>query len=164
MATILRHLFFSRWQLRRAFPPSVLAAITREISAGEKLHGGEIRLAIEGCFHLRWLLTGLTPQARARQVFADLGVWDTEHNSGVLLYVLLAGRHIEIVADRGYKGRVGDDEWAAICRELQACFARGEFETGTISGLRQIVQVIDRHFPRLDGDQNELPDAPVLLR
>lgn len=96
-------------------------------------------------------------------MFADLGVWDTEHNSGVLLYVLLAERHIEIVADRGYRGRVSDADWAAICAEMQAQFARGEFEAGTITGIRQIVLIIERHFPRLRNDRNELPDAPALL-
>jgi hypothetical protein len=164
MTAMLRHLFISCWHLRRAFPPSALAAITREIGEGEKLHGGEIRLAIESCLHVRWLLAGLTPHERARQVFADLGVWDTEHNSGVLIYVLLAERHIEIIADRGYRGRVSAEEWAAICKGMQAEFRRGEFETGTISGIRQLVQTIGRHFPRLDRDQNELPDAPAILR
>jgi TPM domain len=164
MAALVRHLFTSHWHLRRAFPPSVLAAITREIGEGEKLHGGEIRLAIESCFHARWLLAGLTPHARARRVFADLGVWDTEHNSGVLIYVLLAERHIEIIADRGYRDRVSTREWAEICREMQDEYRLGEFETGTISGVRQIAKLIGRHFPRRDGDKNELPDAPAILR
>jgi uncharacterized membrane protein len=164
MAAPFTHLFTSRWHLERAFPPSALAAIAREIAAAERRHGGEIRFAIESCFHVRWLMAGLTAHERAKRVFADLGVWDTEHNSGVLIYVLLAERHIEIIADRGYRGRVGEEEWAVICAGMREEFRRGEFEMGAVSGIRQVAQVIGRHFPRQEHDRNELPDSPVILR
>jgi uncharacterized membrane protein len=154
----------SRWHLQQAFPPSTLASIAREIGESEKRHGGEIRFAVESCFHMRWLMAGLTPHERARRVFAELGVWDTELNSGVLIYVLLAERHIEIIADRGYRGRVRDAEWATICSEMQKEFRVGEFDTGAISGIRQVANLIGKHFPRQASDRNELPDAPVILR
>jgi uncharacterized membrane protein len=78
--------------------------------------------------------------------------------------VLLAERHIEIIADRGYRGRVSEEEWAAICTGMREEFRNGQFETGAISGIRQVAQVIGRHFPRLENDRNELPDSPVILR
>ena len=150
--------------VRRRFPPRVLDAIQREIAAGEATHRGQVCIALESALPLAALWRGTTPRARAEHAFGVLRVWDTEHNSGVLLYVLLAERTIEIVADRGIAARVAPADWQAICDAMRQRFAAGEFEAGALAGVRAAGALLQRHFPR-DGTAvaNELPDRPVLL-
>ena len=104
------------------------------------------------------------PRQRAIEVFSQLRMWDTEHNSGVLIYLLLAERHVEIVADRGVHARVGDAGWQAICREMEAAFRAGEYEQGVLVGIARITALLAEHFPA-EGipKPNKLPDAPVIL-
>lgn len=149
--------------LRRLFPPHVLSAIDAAIGASERDHRAEIRVAIEAALPPAGLRRGATPADRAASVFATLRVWDTAENNGVLLYVLLAERAIEIVADRGFAGRVTTEEWAAICQAIVAEFAAGRHEAGVLSGLDAISALARRHFPVAGGDRNELPDRTVLL-
>jgi uncharacterized membrane protein len=142
----------------------VLDAVQSAIAAGEQRHEGQVCFAIEGAMPLRERARGRTPRERAQTVFARLGVWDTQHNSGVLIYVLLAERAIEIVADRGIAARVPQDEWQALCGRMRDCFASSEYERGAIEGVRAVSEILARHFPA-DGSAraNELPDRPVLL-
>jgi uncharacterized membrane protein len=108
---------------------------------------------------------GNTPRQRALEVFAALGVWDTAANNGVLIYVLLADRDVEIVADRGFNGRVSLDEWQAICIAMDARFQAGDYESGAVECVRRVGEIIARHFPVQPGDRNpnELPNRPTLL-
>ncbi len=161
---ILRHLAFPELRVRRAFPPQTLAAIERAIHECEASHLGEIRFVVEGAIHPMPLLRGVTPRERARQVFSDLRVWDTEKNTGVLVYLLLADRHIEIVADRGIHARVGDDGWLAICRDMEAALRAGRVTEGVVTGIRAIGALLTEHFPSAgEPNPNELPDRPVLV-
>src|SRR3954469_4491771 len=96
-----RHLFALPWLVKRAFPQRVVERIEAAIGACEKKHSGEIRFAAEGALEFLPVLRGLAPRARALEVFSLLKVWDTEENTGVLVYVQLVDRCIEIVADRG---------------------------------------------------------------
>jgi len=107
------------------------------------------------------LLRDLPPRERALQVFGELRVWDTANNNGVLIYVLLADHDVEIVADRGYSSRVGPEEWAAVCRNMETAFTQRDFERGAVQGVSEVSRLIARHFPALD--RNELPDKPVLI-
>ena len=109
------------------------------------------------------LLRGIRSRERAVECFGRLRVWDTEHNSGVLIYLLLADRRVEIVADRGIHGKVGTAAWEAICGEMQQEFARGQFERGVVLGVRAISDLLAAHFPPSDDSRNELPDKPVVL-
>jgi len=156
-----RHLNMTRWQLRRAFPESALQAITAGVKASEQTHGGEIRVAIEADLSAASLWQGQTPRARAMEVFASLGVWDTQARNGVLIYLCLADRDVEIVADRGLQTKVGDDEWQAVCAQLQAACAAGEYEQGMCAAVAAIGQLLARHYPAID--RNELPDRPAVL-
>jgi len=158
-----RHLS-AEGSVRRRFPPRVLDAVQREIAAGEATHRGQVCMALEAALPAGALWRGTTARARAEHAFGVLRVWDTEHNSGVLIYVLLAERAIEIVADRGIAARVAPAEWQAICAEMQTRFAAGEFEAGALAGVRAAAALLQQHFPR-DGTAvaNELPDRPVLL-
>jgi uncharacterized membrane protein len=131
-----RHVFATRGELRRAFSEQDLDAIERAVDESELSHSGEIRVAVEGALEPGEVWHGKTPRERALEIFAALGVWDTEANNGVLIYVLLADRDVEIVADRGFNGRVED-----------------------------VGKIIARHFPQLPGqrDEDELPNRPRLL-
>lgn len=164
MARFLSHLTSTRWHLRRAFPPRTLEAIHHCIHEEESRHRGEIRFAVETCMELQWLVAGLTPGQRARDVFSHLRVWDTEENTGVLIYVLLAERHMEIVADRGFRDRIKPGDWAAVCRDMEQEFRAGRFEDGALTAIRRVSALIGSHYPPGPRNENELPDAPVLLR
>ena len=158
---LLTHATSSGVTLRRAFSSATLLAIEAEIASSERRHGGEIRFAIENSLSPRSIWQGITPRQRALEVFAQLGVWDTEHNNGVLIYLLWADHGVEIVADRGFNGRVGEAQWAAICRAMELDLARGECQGAITTAIRATGELIARHFPTPDG--NELPDRPVML-
>jgi uncharacterized membrane protein len=160
---ILRHLATSPLAARRAFPGHALAAIEAAIAEAERSHAGEIRFAVEGALELGALLRGQAPRERALAAFGSLGVWDTEHNNGVLIHVLLADRDVEIVADRGVSARVGTGELEAVCRVMESAFREGRFEEGAVQGVRALGELLARHFPRQAGERDELPDRPVIL-
>ncbi|MFZ0871679.1 MAG: TPM domain-containing protein [Rhodanobacter sp.] len=164
MQRMLSNLFSHWFQLHRRFPPALLDEITTAIAAGENAHRGEVRFAIESRLTPWAVLEGLDAPTRARQVFAQLRVWDTEHNSGVLFYVLMAEHRIEIVADRGVAARVTPAEWEVICARMRDCYARGEWREGSIEGVAAAHALLRVHFPS-DGTENpgELPDRPILL-
>lgn len=158
------NLFRGWFQVRRHFPPDLLDAMTEAIADGERTHLGEVRFAVESRLHPMAVLTGLDATTRARQVFAQLGVWDTEHNCGVLLYVLMAEHRIEVVADRGIARRVGKDAWEAICGRMQESFSAGQWRAGALRGIADIHAVLAGHFPSHGRARpDELPDKPVLL-
>jgi uncharacterized membrane protein len=141
----------------------VLIAIDRAIKASEAAHHGEIRFAVEGALHFEPLLRGQTARERAIEVFSRLRVWDTEQNNGVLIYLLLADRDVEIVADRGIDAKVGPQEWERICRKMEAAFRQADYEGGVVAGIREVTRHLSEHFPPIGGDRNELPDKPVVL-
>lgn len=150
------------WRLKALFSPSLLQAISDAVAKSEALHSGQIRVAVEGNIDLPDLLRGLSPAARARAVFAQLGVWDTAANNGVLIYLLLAERRVEIVADRAANAAVGQARWQAICDAMQPALARGDFEAGILNGVAAIGAELAQHFPPGES-KNELPDAPSLF-
>lgn len=163
IARVLRHLFATRWGTRRRFTPAVLARIEQALVRGEGLHAGEIRFAVETAFDLPELWYGVTPRERALQVFGHLGVWDTESNNGVLIYVLMADHAVEIVADRAIAARVRQADWDAVCRDMEGHFSAGRYAEGAEAGIADVGALLARHFPGQGGDRNEQPDAPVLL-
>jgi uncharacterized membrane protein len=160
---ILKHLLMTPWRMRAAFPPATLQAIEREIRASRSLHVGEICFVVEGALHGARLYRGQSPRERALEVFSLLRMWDTEHRNGVLIYVLLADRAVEIVADRGVHARVGAHEWAAVCRRMELAFRERRFESGAIAGIESVTRHLAAHFPARAGDSNELPSSPVVL-
>ena len=160
---IFRHLVLPHWWLLRPFPKAALRAIEQAVKASEKQHLCELRVVVEAHLPIAALLHGQTTRARAIALFSELRVWDTEDNSCVLLYVQLADRRVEIVADRGIHARVGDSFWNGVCRRLEAAFRAGRFAAGTHDALDEITRVLVEHFPA-DGADNpdELPDAPLV--
>ena len=160
---LLRHLLSPAWRVRRAFSPAALTRIGQAIARSETRHGGQIRFAVEHALDTASLLRGLSARERALNVFSALKVWDTEHNNGVLIYLLLADRDVEIVADRSIHGRVGGQGWESICREMESAFRGGNFEQGVLHGVERVADFLAAHFPGGRSRTNELPDAPVVL-
>jgi uncharacterized membrane protein len=159
----MRHLFTDQWAVRLALPPAAMHAIEKAIGEEERRHDGELRFVVEAALPLSELLSGRNSRERAIECFGRLRIWDTEQNSGVLIYLLLADRRVEIVADRGIHGKVGTAAWEAICGEMQQEFARGQFERGVVIGVRAISDLLATHFPPSGESPNELPDKPVVL-
>ncbi len=160
---LFKHWVTGGGTVKRLFPPRVLDRIEATITAGEALHSGEICFAIEAAIPLTAVWRGVSPRARALEVFSHLRVWDTEQNCGVLVYLLLADHDVEIVADRGIHARVGEAKWAAICKRMEEQFRAGRFEDGAIVGIEEINTLLAVHFPVGPGDRNELSNRPVLL-
>lgn len=159
----LRHLFASEAGTRRRFPPGALAAIEQAIGNAERRTSGEIRFAIETALELPHLWSGRTPRERALDVFGELRVWDTELANGVLIYVLMADRDVEIVADRGAAARITDADWEAVCRLMEEQFRAGRFEQGAVAGVAAAGALLERHFPARREGRDELPNQPSLL-
>jgi uncharacterized membrane protein len=157
------HLFATARTVRRAFPQPVLDRIEAAVNSSEQRHAGEIRFAVEGPLEFLPVLRGLEPRERALELFSLLRVWDTEHNIGVLIYVQLVDRDIEVVADRGIAARIGQAEWDAICRRMEDAFKAGRYEAGALAGIEEVTAILGRHFPPRPRDTDELPDRPVVL-
>ncbi|RUL73972.1 TPM domain-containing protein [Dyella choica] len=161
---IMANLFEGWFQLHRRFPAELLDDMTAAIADGERVHLGEVRFAIESRLPLPVVWAGLDASTRARQVFGQLAVWDTEHNCGVLIYVLMSEHRIEIVADRGIARRVPQEEWGAICAGMRENFAAGQWRAGALHGITQVHALLAKHFPSHGRARpDELPDRPVLL-
>jgi uncharacterized membrane protein len=159
----LRHIFATRYGTRRHFPQRVRDGIEKAIGECEGRHGGEIRFVIETAFDVPEVWRGLSPRQRALQLFGQFGVWDTAHNNGVLIYVLMADHDVEIVADRGIAAQVTQAEWQAVCRQMEQHFRAGRFEEGSVVGILGVGALLGRHFPGTRRSDNELPNQPVLL-
>ena len=158
-----RHLLEHHWRVRRIFTPSVLAAIEAAIKGSEATHSGQIRFVVEGALDGAPLFRNQSARERALDIFSRLRIWDTAHNNGVLIYLLLADRDVEIIADRGIDARVGAAGWEKICAEMESSFRAGNFAGGVIKGIQAVSRQLATHFPRHGGGKNELPDTPVVI-
>ncbi len=164
LARLCRHRLLDEGDTRRLLGPEALARIKARVKASEERHSGEIRVMVEAGLPLSYLRRGASARDRAVAMFGKLGVWDTERNNGVLVYLLLADRAIEIVADRGLKRHVDASEWASIAETMKGAFQGRDFEGGLLRAVDAVDALLVRHFARQPGDVdvNELPDAPVL--
>lgn len=160
---LLKHLFAP--SVARLFPAEALEHIASAIAASERHHGGEICFAVEPSLHPRALWAGKQARDRAGDVFAQLRVWDTHANNGVLLYLLLADHRIEIVADRGFDGLVSAEQWRGVCQLIEEPLKTGQPEAAVLRGVQAVSALLAEHFPRDAGyiDSNELADHPCVL-
>lgn len=163
LARTLRHAFSSRWLTRRRFSDEVDAAIEAAIAAAEKRTSGEIRFVIETALHPAATWRGLGPRERALDVFAQFRVWDTELRNGVLIYVLVADRNVEILADRGAAALIGAEHWEQVARLIEAEFRLGRFREGAVAGVAAVGGLLESRFPARSFDRDELPNQPALL-
>ncbi|MFA5940144.1 MAG: TPM domain-containing protein [Sinimarinibacterium sp.] len=160
----LLHLCMSDWQRRRAFPDAVLERIEQAVRECEGRHAGQIRFVVETALPWAAVWGDQPARERALELFAAQRVWDTEYNNGVLIYVLLADRDVEIVADRGVAGGiVAPGEWESCCRIMEEHFRAGRFEAGAIAGIDAVAAALARHPPGPRTAGNELSDRPVVL-
>lgn len=163
-----RHLLSGGWTTRKHFPAAVLEHIEATVRAAERKHPGEIRFAVEAALPLAAIWAGQDSRDRAVELFSELRVWDTEHNNGVLIYILLADRKIEIVVDRGVAGgHVPQSEWDECAEIASRSFRAGQFEQGSIAVIESVAAVLNRHPPGTPGVRpdvgNEMPDKPIVL-
>ena len=158
-----RHIAMTPWRAARAFPESALEAIGHRVAEHENRHRGEVRFVVEAELTTAQLWANLSSRARAVEVFSGRRVWDTEENTGVLVYVLLADHKVEIVADRGVSAKVDPGQWQGICRTMQEAFRAGRFEEGALAGVTAISVLLEQHFPARTDNANELPDRPLLI-
>lgn len=163
LARLARHLVVLPGAVKRAFPPSAMTAIEQAIAESERQHSGEVRFAAEPALDTGALLAGQTARERAIEVFSLLRLWDTSERNGVLIYLLLADRDIEIVADRGVNAKVASAEWEGICRTMEQGLKAGRNGEAVVAGIQRVSALLAHHFPRRADDRNELPDRPVRL-
>lgn len=162
-----KHLVSNVWQVRHHFSEDAMHNVEKAIRSSEKLHEGEICFIVEAGLHPMEILYKKSPRKRAIELFSLFKMWDTEHNNGVLIYLLLADRDVEIVADRGIHQLVGNAAWEHICQQMELKFRRGEFEAGVLQGLADIGALLETHFSYSASNKlkksNELPNAPIIL-
>ena len=162
---ILKHRWLDERDLARALDEATLARLEARVAASEKRHSGEIRICVEAGLPLSYLWRRASPRERAVALFGKLRVWDTEHDNGVLIYLLLAERCIEIVADRGIDRHVDADAWRTLVDGMAHEFKSGRFEDGLARAVDAVDVLLRRHFALVAGstNPNELPDAPLRL-
>lgn len=160
---VLRHWRTTAAQGRRAFPPETLAAIASAITAGEQRHRSELRFIVEASMPFDTLWNDMSNRQRAVALFAEYGVWDTEDNCGVLIYVNLAEHKVDIVADRNVGRKIDAVQWQSVCRTMTKGFAQGQFHDSTLEAIGRINALLQQHFPAAGARANELPDHPIVL-
>jgi len=161
---LLRHLWSDPSRLPRQLGSGTVERLRQAVQASELRHSGEIRVCIEAGLPLSYAWRDASPRERALAMFGKLRVWDTEANNGVLIYLLMADRAIEMVADRGLNKHVADAQWQAIVACMNADFQAGRFDSGLMAAVTKVDALLVHHFPRAADapDINELPDEPVL--
>ncbi len=161
---ILKHRWTDETDAARALSPEALARLEQRVAASERRHSGEIRLCVEAGLPLSYLWRDATPRQRAITMFGKLRVWDTEHNNGVLIYLLLAEHAIEIVADRGLTRVVPPETWGQMVAGMREAFRAGRFEDGLAQAVDAVDALLAQHFALAEGqaNPNELPDRAEL--
>lgn len=162
LSRLLKHLLTPPWYALRGFPPALRDEVARAVAASERSHRGELRVAIEGPLSFDALWRDESPRERALELFASLRVWDTEENSGILIYVQLVDRDVEILADRGIAAKVPQAAWEALCRDLETAMRSGNCRAGLLAAVDAATGLLARHFPASCDNPNELPDAPYV--
>ena len=160
---LLKHLSAPGWWARRAFRADDLTAIGAAVKAAEARQRGEIRIAIEGALPWRSLLDNQSCRDRAAALFDSLGVAGTREANGILIYVQLVDRRVEILADRGIAALIDQSAWEAVCGKMEVAFSSGNYRGGMIDAVSRISQLLTVHFPATADNPNELDDAPTVL-
>jgi uncharacterized membrane protein len=161
---ILRHRWLDELDAKRALDDAALQRLATRVQRSERRHGGEIRLCVEAGLPLSYLWRQASARERALAMFGKLRVWDTEHNNGVLIYLLLAEHAIEIVADRGLNRHVPPERWRELAQGMSVAFKAGRFEQGLGEAIDAVDALLGHHFPLAEGtaNPNELPDRPFV--
>ncbi|MEA5097857.1 MAG: TPM domain-containing protein [Burkholderiaceae bacterium] len=148
---------------KRAFPAETLKVIEATIADGETRHRAEVRLIVEHSLSLGAVLQRITSRQRAIELFSRYRIWDTEENSGVLVYINLADRKVEIIADRAVGRLIGKEAWHAVCRTMTRGFAQGEFHDSSVAAMVRLNALLETHFPASGTHVNQLSNKPIVL-
>ena len=156
-----RHLTTDARAARRLLDDEACRRLQARVAASEAGHDGEIRVAVEGGLPASYLWRGASSRERAVTLFGKLRVWDTERNNGVLVYLNLADRAIEVVADRALHRVCSPQDWQALLGLVREGMRRGDAESALGASIDRLDALLRVHFPRGDGarDVNELPDV-----
>lgn len=160
---LLRHLLTPPWLASRRFHAELIDEIGAAVEIAESGQRGEIRFVVEGPLPFAHLWHDCGARQRAAELFGRLGVWDTEENTGVLIYVQLVDRRVEILADRGIAARVPQAEWDALCLGMETAFRAGDYRGGALTAIHRTGELLAEHFPAGERNPNELPDRPLLI-
>ena len=165
LTRLWRHFTTNARTGRRAFTPATLKAIQTHIAAGEAQHRAEVRIIIESALSLSLVFKKTSTRVRAHQLFSQYRIWDTNENCGILIYINLADRKVEIIADRGVARQLAAEDWQRICKAMTEGFAEQEFHHSTIAGLTQLNLLLEQHFPAIykNENSNQLSDQAVVL-
>lgn len=163
LSRLFKHLLTPPWLPLRSFSAALRADIASAVAASETRHHGEIRIAVEGPLPWRALWRDQPPRERALELFGKLRVWDTEENSGILIYLQLVDRDVEILADRGIAARVPPADWEALCLTLETAMRDGRCREGLLAAIEGATRLLEKHFPARRENPNELPDMPVVI-
>ncbi len=164
LTRILKHRWLDETDTRRALGADALQRLEARVAASETGHSGEIRLCVEAGLPMSYLWRGASARQRAVALFGKMGVWDTEHNNGVLIYLLLAEHAIEIVADRGLTRCVPKGQWDSLVANMREAFRAGRFEPGLNEAVDAVDRLLRQHFSLAPGQSNpnELPNSADL--
>ena len=158
----LKHLITNKITARRAFSQSSMRVIEQAVRSAEAQHQGQICFVVEAALDFPMAVKNFSARDRALELFSSLRIWDTEYNNGVLIYLLLADKDVEIIADRGVHSHVTTEGWEQICHEMEVFFRLGKYEEGVILGINKIAHHLESLYPN-ESPNNELSDKPILL-
>lgn len=158
MKRLAKHLTTGAWHVRRAISENGRRELAHSVQLAEKDTSAEIVVVIEAALDWRAIARGRTARDRALEVFSRECVWDTEHNNGILLYLLVADRDAELVADRGFNDKVRPEEWEHVCRMLERESKATDLSGGLTKALEAIGYIARRVFPAASSP-NELSDT-----
>lgn len=162
MIRIFKHILSGIYPVGNVFSKDDLDLIEKAILNSEKNHSGEICFVVHDALSFYDLIRGKTAHQEALRIFSEMRVWDTESNNGVLIYLLLADKNFEIVADRGIHKHVDTTEWEIICKVMEDQFSKGNHCYGVLEGVRLITEKLKKHFPGTLEDRNVLSDKPIV--
>ena len=160
---LCKHLFTTQAAGKRAFPNTTLKAIEEAIAEGENQHCAEVRLIVEHSLSVCSIWHRTTSRHRAIELFSQYRIWDTEDNCGVLIYVNIADRKVEIIADRTLSKLITNDEWHAVCNTMTHGFAQGEFHDSSAAAMTQLNALLQSYFPANGSHANQLSNKPIVL-
>jgi putative membrane protein len=113
------------------------------------------------------LVPGATKARRVRRrailLFRLAAENRTRARTGILLYLSLAERRAELVADASINARVPADTWGHPMAALIEAVRDGRPGDGMVAAVEQVGAVLAQHFPRSPDDTNELPDRLIIL-
>jgi uncharacterized membrane protein len=159
-----RHLYYEARGVGPVFSAGSLKRIGQAVAASELSHTAEVRIAVEASLTIRELVYGKSPRTRAIEAFSMLKVWDTEQNNGVLIYINVADRAVEIIADRGVSRVTPKTYWQTLCAEMVQGFRKDAFEASVIQCVSHLSVELAKQFPSSGiSNPDELPNTPAIL-